>query len=78
MGRCGRWLWRFADGTLTRVKNGGRTLIKISELEGSLEERKLCALELCTTVDFRMREVLGALTGWVAPRLIRRWAPASL
>lgn len=42
---CSTIYRRFADGTLTRVKNGGRTLIKISELEGSLEERKLCAVD---------------------------------
>jgi len=44
---CSTIYRRFEEGTLTKVKSGGRTLIKVSEIEGSLEERPLCAVEPC-------------------------------
>lgn len=36
---------RFENGTLTRVKSGGRTLLKRSEVEGLMKECKLCAID---------------------------------
>lgn len=36
---------RFDNGTLTRIKSGGRTLLKRSEIEGFLKEGKLCDID---------------------------------
>lgn len=36
---------RFDSGDFTKVKNGGRTMLKRCEIEGFLRERRLCAID---------------------------------
>lgn len=36
---------RFDNGTLTKVKSGGRTLLKRSEILSCLKESRLCAID---------------------------------